>query len=128
VSGPPGGRPRRPRWVYDVGTDPDVRFSLANERTALAWTRTGLALVAGGIALTSASRVADLPSFLDVVAAISCLIGGALAVRAAVGWARTERAIRLDQPLPAPRSLTLLTAVVVVIALVMAGYALAALG
>ena len=40
---------RRPRRVYEVGQDPDPRFTLANERTALAWVRTGLAMVAGGL-------------------------------------------------------------------------------
>ena len=33
------------------GNEPDVRFSLANERTFLAWIRTALALLAGGIAV-----------------------------------------------------------------------------
>src|SRR5688572_15838388 len=33
-----------------VGETPDYRFSLANERTFLAWIRTGLALMAGGLA------------------------------------------------------------------------------
>ena len=32
---PRSGR-RFPRWVYGVGTEPDARFSLANERTFLA--------------------------------------------------------------------------------------------
>ena len=46
------GRDRRfPRRVYGAGQEPDVRFSLANERTFLAWVRTSLALVAGGVAL-----------------------------------------------------------------------------
>ena len=72
---PPTDR-RRPRSVYGVGTEPDPRFSMANERTALAWVRTGLAFIAGGIALTSVSAVADLPEFLDVVAVLSCLVGG----------------------------------------------------
>ena len=42
---------RWPRSVYAHGTDPDPRFSLANERTFLAWVRTGLALVAGAAAV-----------------------------------------------------------------------------
>ena len=33
--------------LRSVGTDPDYRFTLANERTFLAWLRTGLALLAG---------------------------------------------------------------------------------
>ena len=39
--------------LKSVGTDPDYRFSLANERTFLAWLRTGLGLLAGAIALAS---------------------------------------------------------------------------
>jgi putative membrane protein len=38
----------RRRW-YDEGVDPDRRYSLANERTFLAWIRTSLALVADAI-------------------------------------------------------------------------------
>ena len=42
---------RFPRRVYGTGTEPDPRFTLANERTFLAWIRTSLALIAGGVAL-----------------------------------------------------------------------------
>jgi len=42
----------------DDGSDPDPRFSFANERTFLAWIRTALALIAGGLAITQL-----LPSF-----------------------------------------------------------------
>jgi len=42
---------RFPRWVYGAGDEPDARFSLANERTFLAWIRTSLALLAGSIAV-----------------------------------------------------------------------------
>jgi hypothetical protein len=33
--------------------EPDYRFTLANERTFLAWIRTALALIAGGVAVAS---------------------------------------------------------------------------
>ncbi len=46
-----GMEKRWPGWVYDEGSEPDPRFSFANERTLLAWVRTGLALLAGGVAL-----------------------------------------------------------------------------
>lgn len=42
---------RFPRWVFGEGSEPDPRFTLANERTFLAWIRTSLALLACGIAL-----------------------------------------------------------------------------
>ena len=119
---------RRPRSVYGVGTEPDARFSLANERTALAWVRTGLALVAGGVALTSLASLADLSPVLDVVAAVVCVVGGVVAVHALLSWRRVERALRLDEPLPGPTMLPLLVAVVLVLALVLGGYALSQAG
>lgn len=116
---------RRPGAVYGVGSEPDPRFSLANERTALAWVRTGFALVAGGVALSSLALLADLSVVLDLVAVAACLAGGAVAVSALVGWRRAERALRLGEPLPAPRSLPPLVAGVVVMAVVLAGHAVA---
>jgi putative membrane protein len=35
----------------DGTREPDYRFTLANERTFLAWIRTALALIAGGVAV-----------------------------------------------------------------------------
>ncbi|GAA2235938.1 DUF202 domain-containing protein [Herbiconiux moechotypicola] len=114
---------RRPRSVYGVGTDPDVRFSLANERTALAWVRTGLSLVAGGVALTTLAAIADLPWLLDVIAVVACLSGGALAASALYSWRRAERALRENRPLPAPAALPWVVGGVVVLGLVLASYA-----
>ncbi len=104
---------RRPRSVYGVGDEPDPRFSLANERTALAWVRTALALVAGGVGLTSLARLADLGRGVDVVAAVVCVAGGWAAVSAVLGWRRREVALRTGRPLPAPVALPWLAAGVV---------------
>ena len=40
-------------WQVDTsdGVEPDYRFTLANERTFLAWIRTALGLLAGGVAV-----------------------------------------------------------------------------
>ncbi len=113
---------RRPRSVYGVGTEPDARFSLANERTALAWLRTGLALVAGGVALTTLASFGAGNAFLDVIAALACVAGGVLALAALSGWRRRERALRLGEPLPAPRILPVLVVAVVLFAVLMVGY------
>jgi putative membrane protein len=110
------GDERRPQTVYGVGEEPDPRFSLANERTSLAWMRTALALVAGGVAIVSLSSLQSLPRWSALVGAAACLGGGALAVRAVSAWARVERALRLRRPLPAPRALATLAGGVVVLA------------
>lgn len=82
------------------GTAPDARFSMANERTFLAWIRTSLALIAAGIGLEAfASEV--LPPFMRT--ALACgllLLGGALAATAFTRWLRSERALRLGLSLP----------------------------
>jgi putative membrane protein len=116
------GHERLPKSVYGVGSEPDVRFSLANERTALAWIRTGLALVAGGVALTTVATIADLPLVIDIVAILASLAGGVLAASAIFSWRRTERALRLGLPLPSPSALPWLVVGVVLLALVLAGY------
>ena len=116
------GDSRRPRAVYRLGAEPDPRFSMANERTALAWVRTALAFVAGGVGLTSVARIAGLSRLLDVVAAALCVLGALLAVVAVVGWRRRELAMRLDRPLPAPFALAWVGALVAAVALVLAGY------
>lgn len=91
---------RRPRWVYGAGDEPDPRFSLANERTFLAWVRTALALLAAGVAIEALVLPIE-AGFRAAAAAVFVLLGALAAVHAFVTWARTERALRLNRPLPA---------------------------
>jgi len=118
-AGPVGEQRRRPESVYRQGAEPDPRFSMANERTALAWVRTALALVAAGIGLTSLTRIAGLSRGMDWLAAAMCATGGWLAVSALLGWRRRELALRTGAPLPSPVALPWLAAAVVVGAVVL---------
>jgi putative membrane protein len=96
---PPTER-RFPPSVYSSGDEPDPRFSLANERTYLAWLRTSLALMACGVALEALGS--QLHPGLRLAAALLLVVSGALGpVFAWFGWMSAERALRSARPLPA---------------------------
>src|SRR5690242_17676821 len=108
----------RARWVYIGDTEPDPRFSFANERTFLAWIRTSLALLAAGVALQALPvDIAPGPKrWLSVLFIVLAL------VTAAVGWirwARSERAMRRNQDLPGSIATAVLVAGVAIAALVL---------
>ncbi|WP_129336596.1 YidH family protein [Cellulomonas endophytica] len=109
--GPSAPSPRRrfPDWVHRHGDEPDPRFSLANERTFLAWTRTSLALLAAGVALEALAL--PLEARLRLTASVALLVLALLVPPAAwVHWGRTERAMRRGDPLPSPVLTVLLAA------------------
>src|ERR1700709_2840181 len=94
-----GGTTRQPRWVYDEGDEPDPRFSLANERTFLAWVRTALAMFAGGVAL-HALAVPSTDWLRGLLVVVLIGVGGLVCLLSVVRWARIERAMPLPEPLP----------------------------
>ncbi|MFI8349464.1 YidH family protein [Streptomyces sp. NPDC085596] len=116
-----------PERVRDEGTTPDYRFSLANERTFLAWLRTALALIGGGFAVDQ--FLPQLRWAWRVGLALALLGGGVLcALRAVHHWVRCEQAMRRGEDLPVsrfPAVLSLLVAVVAVamVVVVLAGWA-----
>jgi len=90
------GRPGEPG-----GTEPDVRFTLANERTFLAWNRTALALVVAGLGI-----VQLLPPFPRVpwgrhaLGVPLIVLGAIVSVTAYREWRRTQTALRRSEPIP----------------------------
>ena len=101
-----------PAETRQVGHTPDYRFSLANERTFLAWIRTGLALVGGGLATAQFLPPLPIRYLREGLAIALLLLGAAVSVRAVDRWVRSERAIRLGKDLPASRFPAVLALVV----------------
>ncbi len=109
------------RWLPGnptaVGDDPDYRFTLANERTFLAWVRTALALSAGGLAALTVLDDVRYEELLGIGLLALSFLTAATSYRR---WALNERAMRLNVPLP-PSRLPLMMAIgVAVVALVAA--------
>ena len=92
---------RFPASVFGVGEEPDARFTLANERTFLAWISVGLAVLSVGVGLDKLATGVH-PGFLRAAALLLIAAGVACAVQAWVGWIRVERALRTGRPLPGP--------------------------
>lgn len=84
------------------GEEPDPRFTLANERTFLAWARTALALLGGGIAVETFAGQAFAP-WLRLSITLSLLsLSLLLSVGACLRWLAVERALRHRRALPLP--------------------------
>jgi Predicted membrane protein len=114
---------RWPRSVYGSGQDADPRFSLANERTCLAWIRTSLALLAVAVAV-EAFELPIAPSARVGLAVLLTVMSLLCAGYAWVHWTQTERAMRHHGPMPAPLVLPLAIGVVAATIFVLLGIAL----
>jgi len=84
-------------------SSPDPRFSLANERTVLAWLRTSLAFVAAGLGAATAAHLLQLTDLLVISGMAAAAMGGALAVGALTRWRAVQRAIDDEERLPPSR-------------------------
>jgi putative membrane protein len=96
--------------------DLDYRFTLANERTFLAWIRTGLALIAGGVAVVQLVPALTIPGVRHGLGTVLASAGAVLAVLAVRRWRAVQDAMRRGDELPASRMPVLLGVFIVVVA------------
>lgn len=91
-----------PRWWPTTGDEPDPRWSLANERTLLAYGRTALALVVAGFAVVGSSAVTETPAWLAAIGLPLIGLGGGVALAGRRRFLVAQHAMRTGAPLPAP--------------------------
>ena len=96
------GERRKGSWRLDpdVGEEPDYRFTLANERTFLAWVRTSLALLAGGVAVREFVDPIEIDGARRALAAFAIAVSLASVVFGYRRWVGAQQAMRLGEPLP----------------------------
>jgi len=80
--------------------EPDYRFTLANERTYLAWQRTALGLLAAAVAVVQLVPELSIAGARHVLGIILALLAILTAGMGILRWRQVDRAIRLDLPLP----------------------------
>jgi putative membrane protein len=100
----------------DGGHEPDYRFTLANERTFLAWIRTSIALLAGGIALHEIVEPFSVEGVRTALAGIAVGLSLLLALASYQRWHRVQQAMRKGEPLPHPYAVPVLATGVSVVA------------
>lgn len=122
------GQGWRPKALRD-GEEPDPRFTLANERTFLAWIRTSLGLMAGAVAM-EAFAGDEIPEIVRTpLACILLVLAALLGMVAFRRWIRIEVSMRHKQPLSVPQASILLvlgiaiSAVLLVVAILAGAFA-----
>ncbi|WP_028276902.1 DUF202 domain-containing protein [Arthrobacter sp. I3] len=105
---PDQGRGWLARKVLPGGKEPDPRFTLANERTFLAWVRTSLAFMAGGLALEAFAIEAFPETSRKVLSILLVAVGTLISAGASVRWVSIESSMRQEKPLPLPAIIPLL--------------------
>ncbi|WP_300403478.1 DUF202 domain-containing protein [Nocardioides sp.] len=98
--------------------EPDARFTLANERTFLAWVRTVLAILAGAVALHSL-ELPDPEWLRRTLVGVLLVFAAVMMTLAYRRWSLVDRAMRSGEPLPRFTMGAVITAAVVVTALLL---------
>ncbi len=80
--------------------EPDYRFTLANERTFLAWIRTSMGLVAGGVVVHQLVEPLHVRGARTAIALGCVVLAIAVAAGAYFHWRSVQDAMRRSEPLP----------------------------
>jgi putative membrane protein len=81
-------------------TEPDYRFTLANERTFLAWQRTSLGLLAAAVALVQLVPELTVHGARHALAVLLATLAILTSGMGLVRWQQADRAMRRGLPLP----------------------------
>jgi putative membrane protein len=100
------GPAHRPDTVVEC--EPDYRFTLANERTFLAWQRTALGLLAAAVAVGQLVPELTIPGARHVLSVLLAVLASLAAGMGLLRWQQVDRAIRRGNPLPRHASLAYL--------------------
>lgn len=109
----------RKHWQQE-GAEPDYRFSMANERTFLAWIRTALAILAGAMLLHQFATKVQPPWLLLSLSLLLVLMSAILSWGAYRRWRGNEIAMRHSKPLPRSILLPFMAGCATVLALIVA--------
>lgn len=107
-------------YVLGVGEEPDPRFTLANERTFLAWIRTSISFLAGGVAIKAFELESLQGIASDLVSILLLSTGTVISGAGFFRWVNVERALRKKKPLPFSITIPLVSTVCVATVLVSA--------
>ena len=112
--GKPGAAPANPPGSVDA------RFTLAAERTVLAWVRTALGFIAGGVAIVYVAP-SESSEWLDAtIGVLMVVVGAAIAVTGGYRWRRTMTVLRDGGDMPGPSAVLLVVAAIVVVSVFVA--------
>jgi putative membrane protein len=100
------------------GREPDYRFSLANERTFLAYVRTALALDVAGLAMVQFLTSLASTELRRAGGALLALAGLVTTVYGLRRWRGNQRAMRAGVPLPASSLPLLLATTIALVSLI----------
>ncbi|GGF94356.1 hypothetical protein GCM10007304_05220 [Rhodococcoides trifolii] len=99
---------------------PDERFTLASERTFLAWIRTALGLLAGGIAMIHLVPEFSTPAVRTLLGLVLILAAAGVAATGLRRWQKVKRALETGAEMPSSTDLWVVAIAVGGVALVAA--------